>query len=82
MLTVEDQAVLDEWEKVARRLRDRYMEQSDGTVPNALMLEKKLYHQFLHFMERNRGRLSQEGLRQLETLEKPDQHMMFPPELD
>jgi len=82
MLTVQDQAVLDEWEKVARRLREQYASQSDGSISHAIMLEKKLYHQFLHFLDRNKGRLSEEGLRQLETLERPDPHMMFPPEID
>jgi hypothetical protein len=82
MLSPQDQAVLEEWESIARRLRERYAAESDGSVANALMLEKKLYHQFLHFLERNKDKLSQEGLRQVESLEKPEPHMMFQPDLD
>lgn len=80
MLSPEDKAVLSEWEALAKRLTAKFTQEADGTVANAIMLEKKLYHQFLHFMVANRSRLSPQGQMELEGMEHPEPHMMFPPE--
>lgn len=84
-MTEQDQEIVNGWHKVAEQLKKRYLaELQSHPAPGVAVItayEKRLYHQYLHYMEKHRNQLSDDMRRQLDEMDKPeDPSMMYLPE--
>lgn len=82
-MTERDLEILQQFEPIAEKLREKLAPLSDGSFLSAVALNEEMHHQFLHWMDAHRGELSDEALAQLDEMPRPEPHMMHPahPEL-
>lgn len=78
-MQAQDQEILAEFEPIAAKISAQMEKEFDGSPHTALVQARELEHQLIHWLEAHRNQLSDEGRAQLDAMERPEAHLMFPP---